>query len=460
MLKKILLVSFHQWLWVWIALIIFLGVGCIPVDPALTIDTHILPETFKTIPFLTTETDPNQLIVLNQLVTEYQQLHPNIHIEIKMTSPALRGNTLLTGLVAGEDLGIFEIEPNLMVSWAEYGYLLDLSDLVDEIGQQQYYDGSLFIHNDAVYAIPYASSIYGLWLRKDWFQEYGLNTPQSYSQLLHAAQTLTTDSQYGIALPGGQNIAAVNYFSIFLWQNGGGYFSCDGELLFGNLEAIDAIHKWYALSQYSPPSSNTWGFSEQLDAFFKGRVGMVIYGGRLGVNLHEIAPDLANSVEIVFPPLGKYPATLGVWSRFAIANTTEHPEEAKVFLKWLTTGDRIVRYVSAVPGHMIPTFETSQQSILQSSLPYVQEHKDWIFTFHEWLRFGFHPTTASGMITSTQSLNYFPLPLANELFGSSGIVANMLQSITLGHNDPTVAWRNAVQEMKILRSITPWQGCS
>ena len=64
------------------------------------------------------------------------------------------------------------------------------------------------------------------------------------------------------------------------------------------------------------------------------------------------------------------------------------------------------------------------------------------------------------MITSTQSLNYFPLPLANELFGSSGIVANMLQSITLGHNDPTVAWRNAVQEMKILRSITPWQGCS
>lgn len=453
---------FQKCFWVWIQLIILLGVGCVPVEPTLVLEARATPKPFKVkvIPFLTTETDPNQLAILNQLVEEYQHLHPDIHIEIKMTSPALRGNTLLTGLVAGEDLGIFEIEPNLMVSWAEYGYLLDLSDLVQEVGQDQYHDGSLFIYNQAVYAIPYASSVYGLWLRTDWFQEHELSIPQSYSELLHVAQTLTTDSYYGIALPGGQNIASVNYFSIFLWQNGGGYFSCDGELLFGNFEAIDAIHKWYALNQYNPPSSNTWGFSEQLDAFLKGRVAMIIYGGRLGVNLYEVAPDLADSVEVIFPPLGKYPATLGVWSRFAIASTTEYAQEAKAFLKWLTTEERIVRYVSAVPGHMIPPFEASQQALLHSSLPYVQNHTNWIINFQEWLSFGFHPTTAMGVITPTQSLNRFPIPIANELFGSSGIVANMLQSITLGRNDPTVAWRNAVQEMKILRSITQWQGCS
>jgi len=82
------------------------------------------------IPFFTTEADPTQLTVLRDLIGEYQNLHPNIEIDIILASPASRGRRLLTALASGADLGIFEIEPTLMTEWADAGYLLPLDDVV------------------------------------------------------------------------------------------------------------------------------------------------------------------------------------------------------------------------------------------------------------------------------------------------------------------------------------------
>jgi ABC-type glycerol-3-phosphate transport system substrate-binding protein len=198
----------------------------------------------KIIPFFTTENDPNQLAFLQSMIADYQSRHPDVEVDVTIAWSAERGRRLLSALASGADLGIFEVEPTLMPRWVEAGYLLPLNDVVAEIGKNDFVTGSLYQQNGQIYAVPYAVSVYGLWVRKDLLEQAGLPIPTTYEEVLNAASVLTKGGTYGIALPAGQNIAAVNYFSIFLWQNGGDYFTCDGRVAFGQPQAFQAVKRW------------------------------------------------------------------------------------------------------------------------------------------------------------------------------------------------------------------------
>ncbi len=414
------------------------------------------PASLKVIPFFTTESDPGQLAVLQQIIQEYQQLNPGVEVDIILASPSSRGSRLLTALASGADLGIFEIEPTLISQWVDAGYLLPLDDVVSVIGEGDFVAGSLFRQNEHVYAVPYAVSVYGLWVRKDMLEQAGLPIPQDYDQLFAAAKALTNGDTYGLALPAGQNIASVNYFSIFLWQNGGDYFTCDGNVAFGEPQALEALKRWAALAQYAPPGYTTWGYREQIDAFLNGRVAMAVYGGRLGVQLFESHPELARDVTVIFPPFGPEKVTLGVWSRFAIAAGTKNQPEAKAFLQWLVSGDRLLRYDMTLPGHMIPPLESVRTGALNDASAYSRDHSDWIRSFYDWAVFTNHPAMNMGSLRQGKfhRSEYAP-PWAWEIFGQPGIIDTMLQDIATGASTPETAWKDAV--VKIESAVDSWK---
>ena len=444
----------------WITAVLLALVSCSPTGGSLptpptpassSTDSSLL----KIIPFFTTESDPNQLAVLRGLINEYQTQHPNVEVDIVLASPASRGRRLLTALASGADLGIFEVEPTLMPQWVDAGYLLPLNDVVDQIGANDFVDGSLYQQNGQVYAVPYAVSVYGLWVRKDLFEQAGLPLPKTYDDVLNAARVLTQGNIYGISLPAGQNIATVNYFSVFLWQNGGDYFTCDGQVAFGQPQALEAIKRWDALTKYAPPGYNTWGYTEQIDAFLNGRVAMTMYGGRLGAQLVESHPELADKVTVIFPTFGDQKVTLGVWSRFAIAASTKNKMEAKAFLEWLTSGDRVLRYDITLPGHMIPALASVRKSALDSSAPYAVAHPDWIQPFYDWAAYTNHPAMNMGSMSNGkfQRSDVVP-PWAWEVFGTPGVVDTMLQQIALGAN-PQSAWQDTVNKLE--QTVAGWK---
>jgi ABC-type glycerol-3-phosphate transport system substrate-binding protein len=438
---------------------VLISCGPNPAPPALTpTQSAIVPSdssSLKIIPFFTTESDPDQLAVLQSLITEYQDLNPGIEVDITIASPASRGTRLLTSLASGADLGIFEIEPALMSQWADAGYLLPLDEVVTNIGTNDFVEGSLFRKDGVTYALPYAVSVYGLWVRKDLFEQAKLPLPATYDEVLKAAEVLTKGETYGIALPAGQNIATVNYFSTFLWQNGGDYFSCDGKVVFGEPQAREAIRRWKDLTQYAPPGFTTWGFPEQIDAFINGRVAMAMYAGRLGVQLEETHPKLTDKVTVIFPPWGDQKVTLGVWSRFAIASGTKNQAEAKAFLQWLVSGDQLLRYDSVLPGHMIPPLKSVRTAALNNPSAYSQKHQDWIRSFYEWSVFTNHPAMNMGSVQGNQfHRSDIAPPWAWEVFGTPGIVDTMLQDIANG-KDLDQSWQGAVQQMQ--QAVDAWK---
>jgi len=419
-------------------------------DPATTDSSSL-----KIIPFFTTENDPNQLAFLQSMIARYQSQHPDVEVDVTIAWSAERGRRLLSALASGSDLGIFEVEPTLMPQWVESGYLLPLNDIVTNIGPSDFVEGSLYQQNDQVYAVPYAVSVYGLWVRKDLLEQAGLPIPKTYDEMLNAARVLTKDSMYGIALPAGQNIATVNYFSIFLWQNGGDYFSCDGKVVFGQPQALQAVKRWAELTQYAPPGYSTWSYRDQIDAFLNQRVAMSMYGGRLGVQLEETHPELSDNVTVIFPPFGDVKVTLGVWNRFAIASGTKNQQEAKDFLQWLISDDQLLEYDLTVPGHMIPLLKSIRQKALTSPDSFTTKHPDWIQSFYDWYDYANHPAMNMGSVVDGQfKRSDIVPPWAWEVFGTPGIVDTMLQDMANG-KDAEQAWSEAVIKME--QAVETWK---
>ncbi|MBI3165254.1 MAG: sugar ABC transporter substrate-binding protein [Chloroflexi bacterium] len=442
-------------------IVLFLLVSCSPVDgkplptPPAPVSASTDLSSPKIIPFFTTENDPNQLAFLQAMIAKYQSQHPDVEVDVTIAWSAERGRRLLSALASGSDLGIFEVEPTLMPQWVESGYLLPLNDVVTNIGPSDFVEGSLYQQNEQVYAVPYAISVYGLWVRKDLLEQAGLPIPRTYDEVLKAARVLTEDSMYGIALPAGQNIATVNYFSIFLWQNGGDYFSCDGKVVFGQPQALQAVKRWTELTQYAPPGYSTWSYREQIDAFLNQRVAMSMYGGRLGVQLEETHPELSDKVTVIFPPFGDEKVTLGIWNRFAIAAGTKNQQEAKDFLQWLISGDQLLEYDLTVPGHMIPPLNSVHQKALTSPDPFTSRHSDWIRSFYDWYAYANHPAMNMGSVVDGQfKRSDIVPPWAWEVFGTPGIVDTMLQNVANG-NDPEQAWQEAVSQME--KVVESWK---
>jgi ABC-type glycerol-3-phosphate transport system substrate-binding protein len=216
------------------------------------------------------------------------------------------------------------------------------------------------------------------------------------------------------------------------------------------------VRRWHALTQYAPPGFTTWGFSEQIEAFIKGRVAMAMYGGRLGVQLAKSAPELEDKVVVVFPPWGPERVTLGVWSRFAIAAGTRNQTEAKAFLQWLLSGDRLLRYDMTLPGHMIPPLHSVQALTTVEAAPYVKRHGDWIAAFNEWAAYTNHPAMNMGSVQGGHfSRSDVVAPWAQDVFGTPGIVDTMLQEITLGGRPLEEAWQDAGRRMEAV--VQQWQ---
>jgi len=421
------------------------------------------PETGpRTLTFFTTEADPPQLEILSEIIDEYHEINPDVFVDVVTGTPATRGERIATFLAAGADAGIFEIEAAFSNEWADAGYLLPLDGIFEDIGGvDEYVPGSYFTQDGTVYALPYATSVYGLWYRTDLFEEAGLEPPTNYEELVAAAAALTDPAAgiYGLAIPGSTN-ASVNFFSTFLWQNCLDYFTPEGELTFDSPEALEAVEKWVALTDYVPPGYENWSWGDQITAFVTGSSAMSVYAGRLGARLIDQAPQLEDTSDIVRLPWAYVDdspyVTYGSWSRLAIAENTAYPETSKDFLKFLLSGDRLARYDATVIGHMVPPTKEVAALLDNWDTDYARNHADWLEFFNNDAVFTNHPANNMGSIEGCEFVkkDYGP-PWGGPIFSRGGIIDLMFQKIYIGDEEPADAWAEAITEIE--QVVADWK---
>jgi ABC-type glycerol-3-phosphate transport system substrate-binding protein len=430
------------------------------VEVVVTPTTPALPEGgVKTIPFMTTESDPNTVTLFQAIIAEYEAEHPDVRIDLVLTAHGSEEERLITANAVGAELGIVGIHPEFLIDYVAAGYLLELDEVIDGIGRDKFKTGAVLSTGGHDYAMGYAAGNNAtMWVRTDLLEEAGLEIPTNYDELLAAAKAMTKDTDgdgdidiYGYGAPAAANGATWLRFNNFVWQNCGEYFDKQGNLAFDNPNVLEALKKYVALLEYAPPDVAGWSWFDGIIAMTAGTVAMHPYGGRLGYNIWRDKPELRENITVAWGPYGDVVAGEGGYDYNAVSANVRWPDEARDFLRFFYSGDRLARFNMTVPGHLIPPTQEIQEAMLAMEDPYTALYGDDVK-----LLFDTANNTASAalfmgaMETDTCTFNpvYNPTPWGGGIWGAAPIESQMVEKVIVGGMSPEDAWVWAYTEMQ------------
>jgi raffinose/stachyose/melibiose transport system substrate-binding protein len=296
---------------------------------------------------------------MEEIIAAFEEEHPNISITFDPTNPPDYNATLLSQFETGNAPDLMYLR-SYAVSLALYeaGNIANLSDLtgIDNFDAQALAPWQA--PNGDQYGVPMIAVSHGIYYNKSLFEELGIEIPQTWEELLAAGQTLEDNGYDGFANASGDTwtiaeIVFMNLAPTFIGGYEGRQAYLSGERCFNDEHAVAAFQAIADLAPYFPEDQAALTYYDSQQIFLMGEAGMWL-GGSWDIPLFESeAPDFDWGVFAVPAPEGQdeqyvtfhYDAGIGMNAN------TEHPEEAREFLTWVTQPE-----FSTMLGNLLPGF--------------------------------------------------------------------------------------------------------
>lgn len=408
----------------------------------------------KTVPLYTTENDPSTLAFYAGVIAAFQADFPDVDVPITLYQDENQLQYLTTALQTGTDIGVFGPPPSYIADWARQGFLLPLTELVKQIGEADFLDGTRVVVEGEDYAIPFQANASAVYYRKDLLEGAGIAVPTTYEDYLGAVTALNGQNGIvGIASsvdPSPQ--LSLQFLTPYIHQSGWDYFSKDGELRFDQPDVLEAVKRYIAIMANTTENFYNAGFGDIQTAYIGGQAAFATFPGRLGVNLDRQAPAIADVTGVMGIPAGPFMTArlhFGGTQHYSISSKTAYPEEAGAFLEALTTGDNALAFALTVPGHLLPPLESVRTKLRAAEDPYITKHRDWMTTFLDLVPGAMSPSLSMGSVdnkTFTRKLSNV-CPWGSEVWTNPPLDGNMLQEILINKKDPEAAWTEASRAM-------------
>ena len=412
-----------------------------------------------TIPLFTTENDPDTMAFYENTLRQFQEeVDPNVELEITVYQDENILQYLTTAFETGTDLGIFAAPPAHVEEWAKLGYLLSLTESVQNIGEDDFLAGTRIVVDGEDYALPGQSNASALWARTDLLEAEGLNPPTTYDEFVEALEALHgKDGLVGIATGVG-NVPALTlqYFSPYLFQSGWDFFDPQGNLTFDQPDVLEAVKRFAKVLEYTTPSFYNVTYPDILNLFASGRAVFGTFPGRMGVAVADNAPDIAEHVTVVPVPGGPFMTgelTFGGSQPFCVYGETAHPEETRAFLEFMLTGERLLELSMTVPGHLLPPLESVRELVPGYESEYMEKYGDWVIKLNELTPNAMSSQLSMGSVTNHQYEGKLSnvCPWGAQIWNTSPIDGHMFQQIMIEGMDPEQAWTDANDSLATVR---------
>lgn len=408
----------------------------------------------KTVPLYTTENDPSTLAFYASAIAAFQGDFPDVDVPITLYQDENQLQYLTTALQTGTDIGVFGPPPSFIADWARQGFLLPLTDLVKQIGEADFLDGTRVVLDGQDYAIPFQANASAVYYRKDLLEGAGIAVPKTYEDYLGAVTALNgKDGIVGIASsvsPSPQ--LPLQFFTPYIHQAGWDYYNKDGELRFDQPDVLEAVKRYVAIMANTTENFYNAGFGDIQTAYIGGQAAFATFPGRLGVNLEKQAPAIAEVTGVMGIPAGPFMTGqlhFGGTQHYSVSSKTANPAEATAFLEALTTGDNALAFALTVPGHLLPPLESVRTKLRAAEDPYIAKHQDWMTTFLDLVPGAMSPSLSMGSVDNksfTKKLSNV-CPWGSEVWTNPPVDGNMLQEILINKKDPEAAWMEASKLM-------------
>ena len=308
---------------------------------------------------------PAEDALVQQNLTNFTKLHPNIHINWSPI-PGDYPTKMRANIASGTVPDVFYLTPDMSSEYIGANKVLNLSPYMarDNVSPGDYYASLLSpftCKSGQIYGLPKDWNTLGIFYNKQMFQAAGLSAPDAnwtWTDMQNDAQKLTknpgtTQSVYGITL---DNITS--RWGAFLFANGGTVLNKDGtKAAFTDQAAIQSLQFYTSFQKNNTGTrpqnvGSTWSG----DAFGKGRAAMAMEGGWLIPYLAQTYPNIQYGIApLPVAPTGKR-ADLIYTNAWAAYSGTKHPDAAWQLIKYMTGS--VVQTSQLHAGFALPTLKS------------------------------------------------------------------------------------------------------
>lgn len=324
-----------------------------------------------------------------ETIAAFQELHPNITIEVQSVPNEEMFDKFLAQIAAGNPPDTAYVSDWMTGALAQNDGLYPLDDFIAKstlINTEDYVPAYLQPSQvgGVQYGLPFAGETTMLFYRTDRFEEAGLDPnspPTTWEEFQQYAEALTdtANAKYGFAVFAPE---AAYYFYPWLWQAGGEQLNPDdpNDVIWDSPEGQRAADFYANLAQYSPPdllNATSW---DGRVPFANGDVAMYMAGTWFAGTLMTEFPDATGLWASAPLPQDARCATTIAGDHLVIFKAARNPEAAYKWIEWLSSPENMIGYNLGnpdEPGTLLPP-KTSllDDPSLYENRPYLQSSKE------------------------------------------------------------------------------------
>lgn len=324
---------------------------------------------------------------LQNNVTEFNKQHPEIYVSFTQLAWGDYMQKLLSAVQAGNPPDMGGGDSGIPFNMAAQGKALDISDLFEEWQA----DGTFDDMSEWSYqkwdfqgmhpGITWQLDSRGIYYRKDLLEAAGVDVPTTWDEWRAAMEACHKPDEgvLGLAVPGKQGTYDTDQFYMTLvFQAGGSLADADGNAAIDTPEHLTALEfEKDIVSNFAAPGTPSWTFTEVMRAFEQGEAAFAFGGGWFIEDIRTNAPDLFDKVGLLPPLIGpggeEAQHIVSFANPWMIYSQTEHPDEAKTFLKWMMRPENLEKLYSSEPGGKWPVYKSLLDSPVYKSNELIQE---------------------------------------------------------------------------------------
>ncbi len=230
--------------------------------------------------FWTTEEQPARLAKQEKMAADFER-KTGIQVKVTPVSESDLGTRATAAFSAGDLPDVIYHPLQYALPWAEAG-ILDVdaaTEIIDELGMETFAPGALNMSSvdDGYASVPVDGWTQMIVYRKDLFDKYGLDSPNSYENIQAALRKLHNPPEifgFVAATKIDENFMSQVLEHVFL-ANGVSPVDDNGFKVLDQKKTMEVLKFYKALTDSSPKGELYWKQSREL--YFAGRAAMIIW---------------------------------------------------------------------------------------------------------------------------------------------------------------------------------------
>lgn len=318
----------------------------------------------------------------NEIIEDFHQSHPHIRVTMQNIEYSNYEVELRTELVTGTGPDIMAIDSPYTALYAEAGLLMSLNEFLTEEDGLEDFSENIFeglTYKDQLYLMPLIESSIALYYNINLLEEANLPFPDS-----DPANPMTWEETVGLLKEGQrpeERIYGIDpaqgfgsgeapaYFKLpIIWQFGGEVVSPDVTTASGYLDSEETME---ALQFYQDLYHKDKVAVRELpaDVFENGQLLMTVLGTWAIKDLEEKGLKLGEDFGIAPLPKSTYQVVPnGSWA-LGILASTDHPEKAWEFIRYVTSYESMKKY-SSITGEVPARYSVAEDLPVFNTYPY------------------------------------------------------------------------------------------